>query len=210
MTESNQVLIDASGAHSSVSTGTGSTQISQLRSSAAGLRDVVNVLREQSETLHQSLQDYDLNDRAAIKARRGAPDLLDELYSDRGLGWGEIAQSVGVSLSAVRKWRNQGDCVAENRLALARVAAMLDLVEEAFVVDPGGWLLTPLVGDYTVRYLDLVSAGRYDLVLDSAFQRKTATQVMDDFDTDWRSTRRRKFDLVVDDDGVRSLRRKKA
>lgn len=210
MSESKQVVIDASGAYSRVSTGTGLTQIGQLRSSAAVLRDAVNVLHEQSETLHQVLQDYDLNDRAAIKARGNAPALLDELYSIRGLGWSEIAQSVNVSLSAVRKWRSQGDCIAENRLALARVAALLDLAEEAFVVDPGGWLLTPLVADYTVRYLDLVAAGRYDLVLYSAFQRKTATQAMDDFDANWRSSRRRKFDIIVDNDGVRSLNRKKS
>ncbi|WP_041790541.1 hypothetical protein [Microlunatus phosphovorus] len=190
------------------STGAGSQQIRELRSMTAGLRDVVNVLNVDSQELHQSFQRYDLDDRAAIKAKRGVVALLDELY-ERGLGWNDIATSIGVSLSAVRKWRKNGECTAANRLGLARVAALLDLAEEAFVVDAAGWLLTPLVGDHTVRYIDLVAAERFDLVLDSAFQRKTATQAMDAFDADWRINRRRQFDVTLDSDGVRSLRRRK-
>lgn len=200
--------VDSVVQYTDEATGTSSRQIQDLRKTTAGLRDIFNMLSEDSTALHQTAQDYDLNDRAAIKSRIGAANLLDELYSKRGMGWNDIAKAVGVSLSAVRKWRNSGECTAENRLALARVAALLDLVEEAFVVDPGGWLLTPVIADADARYVDLLGAGRFDLVLDCAFQRMTATQALDAFDPDWRTTRWRRFDVVLDDEGVRSLRRR--
>ncbi|MDH2414340.1 hypothetical protein [Nocardioides sp. CER19] len=178
-----------------------------LRSRAAGVRDQSRIVGADAEELHREVQDYDLSDRAAVHVRRGHAALLEEL-SNFGLGWNEIATAAGVSLSAVRKWRNGGDCSADNRMALARLVALIELATEAMIEDAAGWLLTPVVDGYTIRHLDLIAADRPDLVLDFAFQRKGGRDVLDEFDSEWRDHYRRKFDVVTDGDGVRSLKRR--
>jgi hypothetical protein len=154
------------------------------------------------------VQEFDLRERAALKNRLGPLALMDELSSKRGMSWNDIASAIGVSLSAIRKWRTGSDCAADNRIALARLAALIDLLDEAMVSEPAGWLLTPVLPGYTVRFLDLVTAGRDDLVLENAFNRMTATDVLDVFEPTWRESARRKFDIVVDGDGIRGFRRR--
>lgn len=181
---------------------------SGLRRVAAGLRDNVGILQVSTTDLHRTVQEYDLQERAALKNRQGAPALMEELSEARGLSWNDIATAIGVSLSAIRKWRTGGECTADNRMALARLAALIDLLDEAMVNEPAGWLLTPVLPDYTVRFLDLVANGRDDLVLENAFQRMKPTELLDAYDPDWRVSSRRKFAISVDGDGVRSLRRR--
>lgn len=189
-------------------TSAGSLQWSLLSTRAAGVRDEARLIGRDAEEFHREVQDYDLSDRASIKSRDGVEALIDELSRIRGLGWNDIASGVGVSLSAVRKWRRGGVCSPENRMALARLAAIIDLADEAMVVDPAGWLLTPVLDGYSLRHLDLIAADRADLVLDCAFHRKLPTIVLDEFDPEWRERYRRRFEVVTDGDGVRSLSRR--
>lgn len=193
----------------SQSTSWGSPQFtSELRRVTAGLRDEVHLLRDTTETLHRRAQEFDLQERAALKNRLGPQALMEELSSERGLSWSEIAMALSVSLSAVRKWRAGHEVSAENRTNLARLAALIDLLDEAMVSEPGGWLLTPVLSGHTVRFLDLVAAGRDDLVLENAFNRMTAGEVLDTFEPHWRESTKRSFDMAVDGDGIRSLRRR--
>jgi hypothetical protein len=189
-------------------TSASSPQWADLSNRVASIRDEARFLGEDVEELHRTIQDYDLNERAALKSRQGHLALLSELADERGMGWSDIALAVGVSLSGVRKWRKGGDCSPDNRIQLSRLAAILDLADEAMVVDPSGWLLTPVLPGCAVRHIDLIAFGRADLVLDCAFQMKTPTGVLDEFNPEWRENHVRKFDIVDDEDGVRSLRRR--
>jgi hypothetical protein len=168
------------------------------------------MLAADTTDLHRETRDYDLNERANIKARLGVAALLVELAEARGLGWTDIASTVGVSVSAVRKWRTGGDCAPENRLKLAKLAAILDFLEDALVVDPAGFLLMRMRDDITLRHIDVVRAGRADLILDLATHRRTAIDVLNEFDPDWRQTFRSTHEITVDAEGERALQRRRA
>lgn len=191
-----------------VETSSDSPQWAEIRSAAGGLRDRANIVKTDVDDLHHRAQRYDLTARASLKSRQGHAKLLAELSDERGMGWGDIATAVGVSLSAVRKWRNGGPCTPENRTALARLAALLDLTEEAAIVDPAGWLLTEVEHGYTIRYIDLIAEGAEDLVLDCAFMHKSEREALDEFRPNWRETAARRFDIEDDGDGIRGLKRR--
>ena len=65
--------------------------------------DVVQVER-QTGLLHRRAFDAQLNARARDIARRPALDILEELASC-GFAWRDIARMVGVSVPALRRWR---------------------------------------------------------------------------------------------------------
>ena len=95
--------------------------------------------------------------------------LLQELSTDRGLGWSEIARLCGVSVSAVRKWRAGESISPEHRWSLARLASFLDLLQEVGPVDePAGWLNMRLSDQTTVTAADLYIAGHPQDLLEHA------------------------------------------
>jgi len=181
----------------------------QLRARSAGLRDRVTLLNQDVEVLHRDAQDWLLQDRAARRNSETAfSDLLHELYAQWGLGWNDIAAAVGVTPSAVRKWRAGGEPIPDKRMEVAKLAALLEMLREAGVAEPAGFLLSPVTSDVSLHNLEVYVAGKAELVLDLAFQRKRATQVLDEFDPDWPTRYTREFELFVDEDGVRSLRQR--
>src|SRR5690242_2150425 len=120
------------------------------------LRTRVDVLGGEMQETHDEFRDLDLTDRTLEKTKKSVPGLLDELARDRGMGWSDIAEVVGVSISAVRKWRKGGDASSERRRKLARIAALLDVLEEkGLVQDPAGWMDMdlPLGSGYFIRPL---------------------------------------------------------
>jgi hypothetical protein len=58
--------------------------------------------------------------------------------------------------------------------------------------------------------LDLLRANRTQLILDLAYRRKSATQVLDEFDSQWRTTRARRLQVELSGDGQPSLVRYEA
>jgi hypothetical protein len=170
------------------------------------LRDIVTVLSDDVNDAHREAQGYDLDERARLKARNAVPSLLQELSDKRGMAWRDIAAIAGVSVSAVRKWRKDGAATADKRLALATMAAFLDLLDGFLIQDPVGWLELPMVAGYTVRHMDLYVNGRADLLLDIAGMRTKEKESLDLFDPDWREHYRTDFEVFEADDGHRSLR----
>jgi len=176
-----------------------------------GIRDKIKLLDADVQDLHrESLEQY-LREHAALKARNSVRSLLMELANSRGMAWVDIARQAGVSVAAVRKWRNGGDTSVENRQSLARLAAFLDLLANYPIDDPVQWLELPLPlpPGYTVRPMDLYLAGHAAAVLDFAAQRRNATQVMDDVQPEWRS-RASSFEVFDDKDGNKSIRPRQA
>jgi transcriptional regulator with XRE-family HTH domain len=115
-------------------------------------------------------------------ATKSVAELLEELAGDRGMGWSGIAEVLGVSVSAIRKWRKGGDASPDSRLILARITALLDVLEEkAPIADPAGWMEMdlPLAAGYFLRPLDLYLEGHTDALLDLAERRQEAVQVLD-------------------------------
>ncbi len=189
-------------------TASASSTIQQLNVSYAELRGEARQVNNDIEDGHREVRRYDLDERTSLKARCAPQELLDELATDRGLSWATIARLSGVSVSAVRKWRSGDAPSPERRLALARVAAFLDLVSEMPVADPGSWLSMPLVTQYSVTGEDLFLANRVDDLLDYAAGHVTAKQILDLFDDAWRDHFASDWEVFDAPDGERSIRRR--
>lgn len=174
------------------------------------LRTEFDMLGGEMHELHGEVRERDMADRTREKAAKSVAHLLEELASDRGMGWSDIAEVVGVSVSAIRKWRNGSDASPGSRLNLARIAALLDVLEQkAPIADPAGWMEMdlPLAGGYYVRPLDLYLEGHIDALLDLAEHRQEAAQVLDRVRPNWRESRS-DFEVFRDIDGARSIRRR--
>ncbi|MCH6472525.1 helix-turn-helix domain-containing protein [Sinomonas terrae] len=178
--------------------------------SADWLRTDVDLLHSDMRSLHEQTRNLDLDDRSYKKATAlDVPALLDELAFSRGMGWTDIASAAGVSVSAVRKWRKGGTATGDSRERLARIAALLDLLEEKGVAEPAQWMemSLPLPPGYHIRPIDLYIKGHPDALLELVEQRQDAEQVLDTAMPGWREERS-DFEVFLDVEGQRSLRRR--
>jgi transcriptional regulator with XRE-family HTH domain len=174
------------------------------------LRTEVDLLGGEVQELHGEVRERDLRDRTLDKTKKSVVGLLDELASDRGMGWSDIAEVLGVSISAIRKWRKGGDASPQRRQKLARMAALLDVLEEkGLVQDPAAWMEMdlPLDTGYFIRPLDLYLDGHATALIDLVEQRQTVSQVLDQVRPNWRESRS-DFEVFLDVDGERSIRRR--
>lgn len=178
-----------------------------LVQTAGWIRSQADTLGQDAASIHQEIRDYDLDQRAAIKGRHGISSLLSELAVDRGMAWADIARLVGVSISAVRKWRGTGSSSPEHREALARLTAFLDLLEEYAIEDPAQWMemRLPLPSGYLISPMDLYQKGEISALLEYASQRLTAEEMLDKTYSDWRETRSR-FESYDASDGAKAIR----
>ena len=170
----------------------------------SALRDRTSDLHAEVADGHQAARQQELNQRILAVALRDPHDLVSEL-GDRGLSWATIARLVGVSSTAVRKWRRGDTITGENRRRLAGVVAFLDLIKAALspLEDPCSWLEVPLADGTTLTAADIYAAGGADILLDWAGGRLTAEEMLDAFDCDWRSRYATddRFELAIADDG---------
>lgn len=174
------------------------------------LRTEVDMLGGEMQELHGAVREHDLADRTLEKSKKAVATLLEELASDRGMGWSDIAEVVGVSISAVRKWRKGGVASPESRSKLARIAALLDVLEEKGVIeDPAAWMEMnfTLEPGYFIRPLDLYLEGHITELIELAEQRQTTAQVLDQVRPNWRQSRS-DFEVYLDVDGERAIRRR--
>jgi hypothetical protein len=199
--------------------GTGSTGVELPRSPTTTmatvarrwgmLRDRTAVLDAEVGTDHRAAQLFTLELLARERSRDDVVTLLREISAERGLGWSDIARLVGVSVQAVRKWRRQAPVAGENRLAVARLAALLDMLTEIPVSDPAGWLEIPVIEGYSLRQLDLYCLGRADLLFDLAHLRISPEQAMGELAPNWRERYGLEHEVYEAEDGHRSVRRRR-
>jgi transcriptional regulator with XRE-family HTH domain len=172
------------------------------------LRTEIDLLGGEVQELHGEARELDMTDRTLEKTKKSVAGLLEELASGRGMGWSDIAEVVGVSISAIRKWRKGGDASPDSRSKLARIAALLDVLEEkGLVQDPAGWMEMdlPLEAGYFIRPLDLYLEGHVTALIELAEQRQTVAQVLDQVRPNWRESQSG-FEVFLDVDGERSIR----
>jgi hypothetical protein len=131
--------------------------------------------------------------------------VIDYLLEEIGIGQLLTARAVGVSPTAVRKWRKGESTRPEHRSRLARFAALARLLEEVGPYDPAGWLDMPLSAESTLTPLDLFVAGRPELVLLRGSNNATPHETLDAFDAEWRATYAAdpEYEVVTFRDGTR-------
>lgn len=134
------------------------------------------------------------NRQATIGA--GDPNEMLRGIKDRGFSWRDVARLLNVSIAAVQKWRRGDVMSGANRFKMAKVVALLEVLEDGFIIEPVSWLEMPLKEGVDLSGMDLLLAGRYDLVLEfaddsfhDASSRVPVENILDEFDPDWRATR---------------------
>lgn len=164
-------------------------------------------LHSRTSQLHTDALAEMLRTHAGAVASRPLTELLAEL-GDQGFAWRDIARLVGVSVPALRKWRQGEQATGENRLRVARLVGLCDLLKERGLIDdPASWLELPLVYDVPVSGIDLLAAGRTDLLFRRALHHDTDPEaILDEFDPDWRTTYRGAFEVFEAEDGLPGLR----
>jgi transcriptional regulator with XRE-family HTH domain len=106
-----------------------------------------------------------------------------------GMSWSLLARLVGVSATAIRKWRHGTTLMTpENRSRLALVLAFCDVLGELDprIVDPSLWFETPLTASTTLTPADLFVAGHTDVLLDLAAERTSPPSLLDLVHPEWR------------------------
>ncbi len=108
------------------------------------------------------------------------------LTDDLGAGQLLTARALGVTPTAVRKWRRGEAARSEHRSHLSEFAAMCALLGDAGMHDPAGWLDIPISSQSTLKPLDLFTSGRSDLVVLLGSQLADPQETLDSFNPRWR------------------------
>ncbi|MDG4666061.1 transcriptional regulator [Mycobacterium sp. 236(2023)] len=180
--------------------------------------DRVDVIDRDSTDLHgevcetrRHLHLVELDDKTVERAKSAPIQALEQL-SDYGFAWRDVARVIGVSVPALNKWRKGTGITGENRLKIARLLALIDMLADRFIDEPASWLEMPIAEGVGLNRLDLLQQGRFDLVLALASEHTgdgTVETVMKEVDTNWRdSLVESNFESFVAEDGAISIRHK--
>ncbi|MDP9276120.1 MAG: hypothetical protein M3O99_11070 [Chloroflexota bacterium] len=178
---------------------------------AAHLRDRNEMLGSEVKQLHHETVLRSLDERAAVLGMQDPSEILDTLGMEYGLSWSTVARMIGVTPTAIRKWRRGEQITGLNRQRLALLLAFLELLKSPFPIpDPASWLDMPLSADATLTPADLYAANRRDLLVDFASRRQGAHAVLDAYDAEWRTRYAvdSRFEVVRAPDGELSLAEK--
>lgn len=190
-------------------TATRSNQLSDLTGAAGSLRYQAKNVFEDVTEYHLELLIRDWRRLTAEHAKQSHTTLLEEL-SDLGFSWRHIARMLGVSVPAVQKWRRSGGVSGDNRMQLASLLALCDMIKQAFIHDVASWFEMPLTPGVPVTPIDLFTERRPDLVLDHALGPNDVEEILTVYAPDWRERYQSDFEVYRDVDGVMSIRQKEA
>ncbi|MBF4631377.1 transcriptional regulator [Clavibacter michiganensis subsp. phaseoli] len=153
----------------------------------------------------------ELEDRQNQVSAKSGVELL-RLLSDAGFAWSDVARLAQVSIPAIQKWRRGAGMTGQNRFKLAKLVAILDVLDFHFIQEPVSWLEMPLRQGIAITRMDLMLHDRYDLLLESLNDddgAKSVTSVLDEFNSSWRDLFvDAHFETFIASDGVASTRPK--
>ena len=205
-TESSQVNF---GAYQNDLTAQRTSAIKELDSIYGGLTGQVRILAEDVEDGRRAVKWFDLDHRTSLKCESDVESLLEELTTERGLGWSDISYLCRVSVSSIRKWRAGGSISYTHLVELARLAAFLDMLAEVGPVGhPASWLHMRLSEQHTVRASDLYVDGKAADIFEHAQGHTSIQDLLDDWRPDWRETTRSYWKVIERPDGDRVLVRR--
>lgn len=172
-----------------------------LRRRARLLGEDVAATNRQVSEVHQRAVAVQLNAKARTIAKRSVAAMLSEL-ANAGFAWRDIAALAGVSVPAVRRWRQGEAASGANRLAVARIVALVEtLRDDHLVADVASWMEVPLVSDAPVTAIDLAAAGHLQEVVDIASGHSVGEEVLDRLQPGWRERYRSQYEVFLAPDG---------
>lgn len=164
------------------------TTVETLNRRAAYNRDRAQLNHLDAIQKHRETQADLLNELTAYALRAEPVELLNSLADKRGLAWSQIARLVGVSVPAVRKWRQGGSVSSEKRRRVAELSAFFDLLDKLPVGDAASWLESSFSGGETMLTgLDIYQTQNGPLaLLEFAGQRISLHEMLDQQLPGWR------------------------
>lgn len=181
------------------------TSLDELADRTGFLRSATRTLVDDVAEVHDGVLEVQLDARTDEAAKRAVPELLGEL-AELGFSWREIARAVGVTIPAVRKWRQGGAATGPNRRAIARLLAFVDVMSSDHLVDDvPSWMEMP-IGGTALTGIDAYCAGEERLLLQLAAGHLTSDELLDRLDPTWRSTADDRFEIITADDGQPMIR----
>lgn len=215
------ISFSGSNLRDDTTSGDGDYRLGELpeTTASASVLDRADVNYRRSTELHGQVRDTrrkahlaQLESRTVERARCAPMQALEQL-ADYGFAWRDIGRIVGVSVPAIAKWRKGAGVTGENRLKIARLLALIDMLADRFIDEPASWLEMPIKAGVGITRMDLLERGRYDLVLALASTHTgdgTVEYVLDQTDQNWRETCvDNAFESYVAEDGVISIRPKR-
>ena len=175
----------------------------------AELRDEFIAGAGGAKALHGDVQQLALDSRARSLETADTVELLERLAADEGYSWATMARCLGLSATALRKWRRGELASPHNHQRLARLAAFTEVVHELqpLVDDVPFWLEAPVCDATSLTRVDLYRMNRHCELLDLATERDDAQTVLDRIVPGWRQEHRRddRFEVVWHADGTNSI-----
>jgi hypothetical protein len=177
-----------------------------LRSQTRLLGDDVAETNRRVSEIHHDAVATQLEKQARLVTKRSVSEMLGEL-ADAGFAWRDIAALASVSVPAVRRWRQGEPPTGQNRLAIARLVALVEtLRDEHLVSNVASWMEVPLVPDAPLTAIDLAVAGHLPDVVDVAANHSTGEEVLDRWQPDWRERYRSDYEVFEAPDGELATR----
>lgn len=181
------------------------TSQDELAERAGFMHTMSRDLANDAATLHHRTIEMQLRTRTEEAAKRAVSDLLNEL-ADVGLAWRDIARLVGVTVPAVRKWRQGEPTTGAHRKDLAGLLAFINLLRsEHLIMDVPSWLEMPLA-DSSMNGLDIYAAGLVEPLVMHAAGHISAEHLLDQIDPEWRSAIQNQFEVFTAADGQAAIR----
>lgn len=178
-----------------------------LRENVGFLRANARSLHGDAANLHEKTWNSHIDEVSMRLAREDVGDILRGL-SDKGFAWRDVARMVGVSVPAIQKWRRGESISGENRLRLARTAAVVQALEsDGLISDPASWFEMPIKSGVAVNAIDLLASGLWMPLIELVLGHQDAEVVLQSFDPAWRvKFTDSNFESFIDVDGYRTLR----
>lgn len=186
-----------------------------LAARAAELTDRYDQGATEAQELHTEALQHALTALTMELEREVVGTLLDEL-SDRFGSWSTLARCIGVTSTALRKWRRGDEPSAENKQRVAYALAFARKLEEVDVRlrDAGYWLEAPMSAETTLTRADVYRTGAAVDLLRMARScvrvgpdNLRPEQVLEAHVPGWRRTHARdeRFKVRWDDEGMPSI-----
>lgn len=148
---------------------------------------------------------YESRRREALNGR--VSDTLNDLAITYGAAWVDVAAVLGVSVTALRKWRlGEARPRRAYRERLAAYVGCLAALRECGVEEPAGRLQVRLLDSYSITLAQLFEPDRVHLFLSYSLGDLSAVELLDAVSPDWRQLYRAQTHVYRAADGELSMR----
>jgi transcriptional regulator with XRE-family HTH domain len=159
-----------------------------------------------ADTHHRAFQ-VQLETRTADLAKRDPAELLGEL-AELGFAWRDIARMVGVTVPALRRWRNGDKPSGENRRAVAELLAFTRIIAENQIFEPASWMEVPIARGAPTTPIDLYVRKQLYIVFDLATSNIQPEAALDLAEHGWRERYASDWEVGVAEDNEPYIRPK--